>query len=43
MECAAVIDACIALNLLSRAQGDEIDQVLASLVRMLSKMCRISE
>ena len=41
MECAAIVDACLALNLIAQAQAKEADGLLLSLVRMLSKMCRV--
>jgi four helix bundle protein len=41
MECAAIIDACRALALGEQAQAQEADQLLLSVVRMLSKMCRL--
>lgn len=41
MECAAIIDACSALALIERAQMEEADQLLISVVRMLSGMCRL--
>ena len=41
MECAAIMDACLALALIERSQIQEVDQLLLSVVRMLSKMCRI--
>jgi four helix bundle protein len=40
MECAATIDACSALALIEQMQAQEADQLLLSVVRMLSKMCR---
>jgi len=40
MECAAIIDACSALSLIEPAQAEVADQLLLSVVRMLSKMCR---
>jgi four helix bundle protein len=40
MECAAIMDACFALVLIDEAQMREVDQLLTSIVRMLSKMCR---
>jgi four helix bundle protein len=39
MECAAIIDACCALNLIEQPHAQEADQLLISIVRMLSKMC----
>lgn len=41
MECAAIIDACRALNLIEPVQAQESDQLLLSVVMMLSKMCRL--
>ena len=41
MECAAIIDACAALAVIKEPQAQEADQLLLSVVRMLSKMCRI--
>ena len=41
MECAAIVDAGLALNLIAQAQAKEADGLLLSLVRMLSKMCRV--
>ncbi len=40
MECAAVLDACAVLALVDKAQGEEMDRLLLSVVMMLSKMCR---
>ncbi len=40
MECAAVVDACAALKLISQSEVDDANQLLLSAVRMLSKMCR---
>jgi four helix bundle protein len=40
MECAAIIDACHALSLIEPSRAEEADQLLLSIVRMLSKMCR---
>ena len=40
MECAAIIDACSVLTLIEQPQTQEADQLLLSVVRMLSKMCR---
>ena len=40
MECAAIIDACRALGLSEQPQAQEADELLLSVVRMLSKMCR---
>jgi len=41
MECAAIIDACSALAVIEQGQVKEVDPLLLSVVRMLSKMCRI--
>ncbi len=41
MECAAILDACSALSLVEQAQADELNRLLLSVVRMLSKMCRL--
>ena len=43
MECAAILDACIALALIDQTRAEEADQLLLSTVRMLSKMCRAQE
>jgi len=43
MECAAILDACMALVLIEQSRSDEVDQLLVSIVRMLSKMCRIQD
>jgi four helix bundle protein len=40
MECGAIVDACTALNLVEEAPAREADNVLMSVVRMLSRMCR---
>jgi four helix bundle protein len=40
MECAAIMDACLALALIAKSEGQEVDQILISIVRMLSRMCR---
>lgn len=40
MECAAIIDAGCALELIDLTQAKDADAILLSLVRMLSKMCR---
>ncbi len=40
MECAAVIDACRVLVLIEQPQAQEADELLLSVVKMLSKMCR---
>ena len=40
MECAVIIDACSALALIEQPKAQEADQLLLSIVRMLSKMCR---
>ena len=41
MECAAILDACRALALIEEVRAEEVDQLLLSIVRMLSKMCRL--
>lgn len=41
MECAAILDASVALGLVQALQAREADALLESLVRMLSKMCRV--
>ena len=41
MECAAILYACKALAIIEEARADEVDQLLLSTVRMLSKMCRL--
>ena len=41
MECAAIVDACLALNVIAQAHSKEADGLLLSLVRMRSKMCRV--
>ncbi|MGD0307929.1 MAG: four helix bundle protein [Acidobacteriota bacterium] len=43
MECAAILDACSALMLIDKSRAEEVDQLLLSTVRMLSKMCRVQE
>ena len=40
MECGAIADACSALAVIETGRADEADQLLTSVVRMLSKMCR---
>ena len=39
MECGAIVDACIALELIDTNQGDQANELLLPIVRMLSKMC----
>ena len=41
MECAAIIDAYCALGLIGPSRAQEVDQLLLSAVRMLSKMSRV--
>jgi len=41
MECAAILDACTALALIDQPRAEEVDQLLLSAVRMLSKMCYV--
>jgi four helix bundle protein len=43
MECAAILDACTALALIDKPRAEEVDQLLLSVVSMLSKMCREQE
>ena len=40
MECAAILDACRALDLLTNETLQPAEELLLSIVRMLSKMCR---
>lgn len=39
MECAAIIDACRALDLVEPAVAEEADTELLAIIRMLSRMC----
>ena len=39
MECAAILDACTALSLIEQPRAGEVEQLLLSIVRMLSRMC----
>jgi four helix bundle protein len=39
MECAAIIDACTALGVIAPKKAEETNELLGSVVRMLSKMC----
>ena len=41
MECAAIMDSCSALVIVEQEQTQQADQLLLSIVRMLSKMCRL--
>jgi four helix bundle protein len=41
IECAAIIDACSALAVVGQERMQQADQLLPSIVRMLSKMCRL--
>jgi four helix bundle protein len=41
IKCAAIIDACSALTVVEPQQKQQADQLLLSMVRMLSKMCRL--
>jgi four helix bundle protein len=43
MECAAIVDACRALELVAVAQAADADALLAPVIRVLSKMCRMQE
>jgi four helix bundle protein len=40
MECGAIVDACAALELVRTDRAAAANDLLASVVRMLSKMCR---
>jgi four helix bundle protein len=40
MECGAIVDACAALQLIEADRAADADELLESMVRMLSKMCR---
>lgn len=40
MECGAIVDACLALGPIEATRATDADQLLSSVVRMLSKMCR---
>jgi len=40
MECGAIVDACAALNLIGTDRASDANEILGSVVRMLSKMCR---
>ena len=40
MECGAIVDACASLNLIAMDRATNANELLASVVRMLSKMCR---
>jgi four helix bundle protein len=40
MECAAILDACCALSLIETSLAQQADQLLLSIIRMLSKMIR---
>jgi four helix bundle protein len=40
MECGAIVDACVALKLVREDRATAANELLASVVRMLSKMCR---
>ena len=40
MECAAIVDACVALKLFREDRAADVNDLLASVVRMLSKLCR---
>ena len=39
MECAAIIDSCIAMSILQNNDAEEPNQILEATVQMLSKMC----
>ena len=40
MECGAIVDVCAALGLLGTDRAADANDLLGSVVRMLSKMCR---
>ncbi len=40
MECGAIVDACLVLEFIEPEQGERANELLTSVVRMLSKMCR---
>jgi four helix bundle protein len=40
MECGAIVDACAALNLIGTDRAADANELLGSVVRMLSKMCK---
>ncbi len=40
MECGAIVDACVSLKILDPSEAKHADDILSSVVRMLSKMCR---
>ena len=40
MECGAIVDACAALSLIETNRAADANDLLSSVVRMLSKMCR---
>ena len=40
MECGAIVDACAALDLIELNRASTANEILGSVVRMLSKMCR---
>ncbi len=39
MECGAIVDACIALELIDSNLGNQANELLLPIVKMLSKMC----
>lgn len=41
MECVAIVDACCALGLVEQPVVEEAEHLLAPVVRMLSRMCRV--
>jgi four helix bundle protein len=43
MECAAVIDACVALAAIEEAHAEEANRLLTSAINMLSRRCRVKE
>jgi four helix bundle protein len=40
MECGAIIDACMSLELVDPASANDAEDLLSGVVQMLSKMCR---
>ncbi len=40
MECGAIVDACMSLNLVDPSAAKDGDDILSGVVQMLSKMCR---
>jgi four helix bundle protein len=40
MECGAIVDACVSLNLVGQNTAKDAEDLLSGVVQMLSKMCR---